>query len=73
MMTPNRLKEILSALSLSDGQLIRWLSVDDRVFRRWKLGDRIVPDDAEQWLEGLAKYFEDHPPPQLKGRARNSP
>lgn len=61
-MTPERLRECLTALSWGQRKLATILDMDERQVRRWAAGDRI-PDDIARWLEVRAKHAEKHPPP----------
>ena len=69
-MTPQRLRECMNWIAMSDGQLVRLLDMDARLVRRWKSGDRDIPRDVADWIEDLVRYWELHPPPTLKGRLR---
>ena len=71
-MTPERLREVMHDLAMSDGQLIRALDVDDRRVRRWKSGERDIDPDVAAWLEGLAKYWQKNPPPIMRGKNREN-
>jgi DNA-binding transcriptional regulator YiaG len=70
VMTPERFRECLHALAMSDGQLVRTLDVDDRLVRRWKSGERDVPPDVERWIEALVQHWQSNPPPIMRGRLR---
>lgn len=62
-MTPERFRECLDALDWTQRGLAALLGVDERQVRRWAGGSRI-PEPIAAWLETLAQFHEEHPPPQ---------
>ncbi len=70
-MTPERFRGALGLVGLSTGTLAAWLDADGRLVRRWYSGARAVPDDVGVWLELLERHWIAHPPPSVRGRARN--
>jgi hypothetical protein len=71
IMTPERFRECMHTLHYTNGQLRDLLGrADDRRIRRWASGERGVPVDVAEWLEGVVRYFRTHPPPQMRGQAR---
>ena len=71
-LTPDQFRELLVELGLSDAQLIRWTGVDDRLVRRWKTGEREIPETMATWLKGLETFLTANPPPVMRGRAREN-
>lgn len=57
-MTPSELENRAAALYSPDWQspLARRTRVDARTMRRWKAGDRQIPDWLEAFLELLERY-----------------
>jgi len=60
-MTPERFNAILKLLSATEEWLAWHLSVDDRRFRRWKYGQRPIPEPVAEWLERLAATVKSAP------------
>jgi len=61
--TPDRFRERLRALDWSQRSLAALLDVDERQVRRWASGDYGAPDRIAEWLERLAHFHEENPPP----------
>ena len=70
-MTPERLRECLDILGMTDAQLIRALDADPRTVQRWQSGARNIPNVVADWLERLAAHWQANPPPIMRGRARD--
>lgn len=68
-MTPSRLRQILALTPLSQRQLALWLDVDDGTVRSWATGRRAIDPWAGVWLELLAHFLANHPPPTPPRRA----
>ena len=64
-MTPERFRECLDITGISTRRLSDMLGRHDRNIRRWSGGTRPVPSNVAQWLDGLARYMEEHPPPPV--------
>ncbi|WP_049802375.1 hypothetical protein [Mesorhizobium opportunistum] len=60
-MTPSELETRAKALYGDDWQspLARRVRVDARTMRRWKAGERQIPEWLEAFLDLLAKYPDD--------------
>jgi DNA-binding transcriptional regulator YdaS (Cro superfamily) len=70
-MTPERFRACMHTIGFSNGQFAKLLGrADDRRVRRWASGERAVPAEVAEWIEGAARYFTAHPPPQMRGAAR---
>ena len=70
-MTSTRFCACLRIIHLTDGEFLRVIGREDgRLLRRWKNGERDVPQDVAAWLEGLAQYWEQHAPPQRRNSKR---
>jgi hypothetical protein len=61
-MTPERFKACLAVLQWSPATLSMVLDMDQRQTRRWG-STAPVPTAVAAWLETLAAFHEQHPPP----------
>jgi len=61
--TPGRLREILALTPLSLRQLAAWFDTDDGTVRSWASGRNPIPGPVGVWLELLAHFLGNHPPP----------
>jgi hypothetical protein len=62
--TPERLRECLTALRWTQRGLSDALECDDRLVRRWTVGEAEIPASVAAWIETLAKVHEGLPAPQ---------
>jgi hypothetical protein len=62
-MTPDRFRKCLEALSWSGRGLADLLDIDERQIRRWSSGQYAIPPNIAVWLETLARFHEQNPPP----------
>jgi len=63
-MTATRLRECLTACGWSQRGLARLLGRQESTVRQWARGTVRIPADAAAWLDGLARYHDQHPPPR---------
>ena len=63
-MTPQRLREVLALLHWSQRGLADTLGCADSLTRGWARGRSVVPDGVAAWLEELAAFQAQHPPPE---------
>jgi transcriptional regulator with XRE-family HTH domain len=69
--TPDRLRDCLTALRWTQRGFAEALECDDRLVRRWAAGGAEIPASVAAWIETLAKVHEGLPPPQ--GWKRRNP
>jgi transcriptional regulator with XRE-family HTH domain len=62
-MTPARLRACLSILGWSQRELANRAGWSEGAIRQWHTGKTLVPFDVGLWLEMLARFHADHPPP----------
>jgi hypothetical protein len=67
-MTADEFRACLAALDWSQRLLARILGRDDRLVRRWAIGEGTIPGDVADWLKALAAFHSLHPVP-LKAEA----
>jgi hypothetical protein len=60
-MTPERFNELLPIIDATEEWLIYHLNVDGRRLRRWKYGQRPIPEPVAEWLETLAAHIQNAP------------
>ena len=63
-MTPERFRECLNILEYTTRGIAEVLGRPDRRVRRWSQGIIAIPDEVATWLDGMARYTQEHPPPQ---------
>ncbi len=64
-MTPNELSETLAILHWSGRTLAGALGIDESTVRRFRRGDRAIPDPIAAWLRALAAAHRRLPPPAV--------
>ena len=62
-MTPARLIECLNALCWTTPVFAAEAKVSERAVRRWYAGNQPIPPPIADWLERLAKFHKENPPP----------
>lgn len=62
-MTPERLRECLTALCWSQRGLARNLNKAEGTVRQWARGKLSIPEDVAVWLERCGRFMEENPPP----------
>ena len=62
-MSPTRLRECLDAIGWTQRGLAWQLDVHETRTRRWASGRYPVPPQVAGWLECIAEFHEQHPPP----------
>lgn len=68
-MTPaTRLHAALTALRWSGRSLAIHIGLNERTVRRWHAGTSPLPPNILQWLERLATFHNQNPPPAGKER-----
>jgi ribosome-binding protein aMBF1 (putative translation factor) len=65
--TPDRLRQCLAALAWSQRGLAELIDVDERQVRRWAAG-AVIPPRIAAWVEMLARFHEQNPPPMPEDR-----
>ena len=63
-MTPTRMREILCTFGLSLRQFADLLDTDGGTMRSWASGRNPIPAPVGIWLELLARFLTNHPPPR---------
>jgi hypothetical protein len=66
LVTPHRFRACLDALGWSGRGLSALLGVDERQVRRWAKGDYAIPANIAAWLDRLARFHEQNPPPERR-------
>lgn len=59
-----RLCTALTVLHWGPTDLADEVRVNERTARRWISGHNPTPESILAWLEDLARYIKDHPPPE---------
>lgn len=62
-MTPERFRACLPLIGWTGQGLARLLGRNEREVRRWASGAQAVPPHIGPWLERLARFHENNPPP----------
>lgn len=62
-LTPDQLRDALALLGWSQRGFARILQRDEGTVRQWARGALTIPSDVALWLDGLAGYFRQNPPP----------
>ena len=62
-MNPDRLREVLRLLNVSQRGLAELLQCDERLVRRWAAGQVEVDAKVSTWLELVGNFLEANPPP----------
>jgi len=72
-MTPDRLRECLTALHWSQRGLGDILGVQERQVRRWATGEYDMPAQIAAWIERAAEWHEANPAPSRASPAAKIP
>jgi len=62
-MTPDRIRECLTALHWSQRGLADILGVQERQVRRWATGEYDIPAAIAEWVDRVARWHEANPAP----------
>lgn len=62
-MTPDRFRECLRLIDWSQRGVADLLDIDQRQISRWAKGEYAIPKRIGDWLEKLARFHEQNPPP----------
>jgi hypothetical protein len=65
-MTPERFRECMDVLDMSDHRLSEKLDVPVRLVRRWRGGSRRVPPSMAAWIESFVAWTEANPVPEKR-------
>jgi hypothetical protein len=71
-MTPDRFRACLDQVNWTQRGLAALLQADERQVRRWAAG-AAIPEPIAAWLETLARFHEQHPPPARQAASRSLP
>ena len=71
-MTPERFRKCQKLLRRDAEQMARWLNADPRTVRRWMSGALEIPPEVAEWMEGIGRHLEQHPPPVMHAGPREA-
>lgn len=67
-MTPDRFRELLTALDWSQRGIARLLNRHEGTVRQWARGTVEIPEDVAIWVEVLGRHHLQNPPPPNNAR-----